>query len=117
MLENSYQTNNIPSLQIHCISEKTIHPINTDYDYLQHVSNSLAAVSAGCDVLSINDLDINTDLRANISNLLRYEAQLNQVHDPYAGSYMIETITEELIKESLAALQKIEKEGGILSQI
>jgi methylmalonyl-CoA mutase N-terminal domain/subunit len=46
-----------------------------------------------------------------------FEAKVTDVCDPWAGSYFMESLTDEIEKEALAELEKIEKMGGAVAAI
>ncbi len=51
----------------------------------------------------------------NISPILREESYLDKIVDPAAGSYYIETLTEDIFNSALALLKEIEQQGGLSS--
>jgi methylmalonyl-CoA mutase len=50
----------------------------------------------------------------NISNLLREEAYLDKVADPAAGCYYIESLTANLVHQSLSLFKEVEGLGGFM---
>ena len=53
----------------------------------------------------------------NTQIILEQESNLARVADPAAGSYALETLTDDLAKAGWAAFQAIEAEGGIFSAL
>ncbi len=53
----------------------------------------------------------------NLPIMLSEESAVNFVHDPTAGSYAIETLTQNLIDTSWHALQSLEREGGLVNAL
>lgn len=53
----------------------------------------------------------------NISNLLREESYLDKNNDPSAGSFYIETLTEQLAGAAWKKMQKAEEMGGFTSAV
>jgi methylmalonyl-CoA mutase N-terminal domain/subunit len=58
-----------------------------------------------------------TQLQMDASRILIYEAKVADVCDPWAGSYFMESLTDEIEKDALAELEKIEKMGGAVAAI
>jgi len=51
------------------------------------------------------------------TRILIYEAKLGEVNDPWAGSYFMEKLTDDIEKAANAEFEKIEKMGGALGAI
>ena len=51
------------------------------------------------------------------SNTFIYETQVCKHIDPWAGSYYVETLTNELINKAWAHIQEVEKLGGMAKAI
>jgi methylmalonyl-CoA mutase N-terminal domain/subunit len=56
-------------------------------------------------------------LQQDASKIMIYEAKITDVCDPWAGSYFMESLTDEIEKDALAELEKIEKMGGAIAAI
>ena len=56
-------------------------------------------------------------LSQDVSRILTCEAKLLEVEDPFAGSYCMEAMTDEIEKEAWAELKKLDKMGGIVAAI
>lgn len=117
LLNSSYQDFDLPQLLVHTISEETIQSDKEDYSLLQHITQSHAALCAGCDILSITSKNISATQRANISNVLRNESYIGYVSDPYAGAYAIEALTDQIVQQVIEGLKDIEKHGGIKKMV
>ena len=80
-----------------------------------------SAVFGGTQSLHTNSLDeaiaLPTDFSAKIARdtqlYLQNEIKITNTIDPWAGSYYLESITDELIKKSWGHIQEIENLGGI----
>jgi methylmalonyl-CoA mutase len=48
----------------------------------------------------------------NVAAILKEEAYLDKVQDPSAGSYFLENLVADLVKETQTALTLLEQEGG-----
>jgi methylmalonyl-CoA mutase len=49
--------------------------------------------------------------------IIQEETGIPNVVDPWAGSYMMETLTEELAEEALKIIEEIEDMGGMTEAI
>jgi len=56
-------------------------------------------------------------LQLDASRIMIYEAKVADVVDPWAGSYFMESLTDEIEEASEAELEKIEKMGGAVAAI
>jgi methylmalonyl-CoA mutase N-terminal domain/subunit len=56
-------------------------------------------------------------LQLDGTRILIYEAKVADVNDPWAGSYFMESLTDETEAEATAEFQKIEKMGGVVAAI
>ncbi|ALW85433.1 hypothetical protein AUC43_10195 [Hymenobacter sedentarius] len=88
---------------------------------LRHTTEAMSAVLGGADTLSVAPFDslfaepndFSGRLARNLSVLLREESGLGQVQDPAAGSYFIETLTDQLAREAWVLFQRMEAAGGL----
>lgn len=86
---------------------------------------ALAAVLGGTQSLHTNGYDealaIPTEEAARIAlrtqQIIAYESGAAQTIDPFAGSYAIESLTDDVEKQSSAYLDKIETLGGMIKAI
>ena len=84
-----------------------------------------SAVFGGTQSLHTNSLDeaiaLPTDFSAKIARdtqlYLQNEIKITNTVDPWAGSYYLESITDELIKKSWSHIQEIENLGGMTKAI
>jgi methylmalonyl-CoA mutase len=101
---------NMESLHIHARSEKA-----NDGSYGPHENMlkgtfaAIAAITGGCDSLTI-EADTQPPLMSrqarNISSILREESFLDQVSDPVAGAYAVESITNGIAKKAWEIFQQ-----------
>ncbi|SHK59854.1 methylmalonyl-CoA mutase family protein [Hymenobacter psychrotolerans] len=99
-------------------SQTTLDPHT---NLLRVTTEAMSAVLGGADVLSVRPFDtlfqepneFSDRLARNLSVLLREEAGLGTVADPAAGSYYLETLTDQLAREAWALFQRLEAEGGL----
>lgn len=77
---------------------------------LKSTTASLAAIAGGCDVLTVfpekeNDQMLDRIAR-NVSTILREESHVNKVADATAGSYYIDSLTQQIIDRVNAKLKQ-----------
>jgi methylmalonyl-CoA mutase len=92
---------------------------------LRATTEAMAAVLGGCDTLSIHPYDavlrppdgFGLRIARNTQHILRHESHLAQVTDPAAGSYYIETLTDELAQRAWEQFQEIEARGGLIETL
>lgn len=85
----------------------------------------LAAVLGGTQSLHTNSYDEALALPSPTSSLiaiktqtiLQKETDICKVVDPLGGSYLIEALTQKLIKDAEKIIQEIEEEGGMLKAV
>ncbi|RPD50261.1 hypothetical protein DNI29_05555 [Hymenobacter sediminis] len=99
-------------------SQTTLDPHT---NLLRTTTEAMSAVLGGADAVSVGAFDclfhapneFAERLARNLPVLLREEAYLDRVQDPAAGSYYLETLTDQLAQEAWALFQKIEAAGGL----
>ena len=88
---------------------------------LRHTTEAMSAVLGGADSIQVAPFDclyqapneFSARLARNLPVILREEAHLDWVADPAAGSYFIETLTDELARAAWAEFQALEARGGM----
>jgi len=86
---------------------------------------ALAAVFGGTQSLHTNSFDeaiaLPTEKAARLAlrtqQVIAYETDVTKTVDPFAGSYAVESLTDELEEEILRLMSKIEEMGGAASAI
>jgi methylmalonyl-CoA mutase N-terminal domain/subunit len=86
---------------------------------------ALAAVLGGTQSLHTNSMDealwLPTEKSVRVAlrtqQILAYESGVADTIDPLGGSYLIENLTDEIVKRAEAYLQKIDDMGGALAAI
>ncbi len=99
-------------------SQTTLDPHT---NLLRHTTEALSAVLGGADSLTVAPFDslfaetndFSGRLARNLPVLLREEAGLGRVQDPAAGSYYLETLTDELARAAWLLFQQMEAAGGL----
>ena len=82
---------------------------------------AMAAVMGGTQTLHTNALDeaigLPTEFSARIARntqlILQEETGITDVADPWGGSYLMETLTDELAAEAMAVIEEVESLGGM----
>ncbi|WP_400193797.1 methylmalonyl-CoA mutase family protein [Hymenobacter sp. B81] len=90
---------------------------------LRVTTEAMSAVLGGADSVSVLPFDslfaapndFSARIARNVPVMLREEAYLDRVADPAAGSYYLETLTDQLAREAWALFQRTEAAGGLLS--
>ncbi|QKG56314.1 hypothetical protein GKZ68_06470 [Hymenobacter sp. BRD128] len=88
---------------------------------LRHTTEAMSAVLGGADSIQVAAFDclyqapneFSARLARNLPVILQEEAHLDWVADPAAGSYFIETLTDELARAAWAEFQALEAQGGM----
>ncbi|UCZ56395.1 methylmalonyl-CoA mutase [Desulfurispirillum indicum] len=86
---------------------------------------AMAAVMGGTQSLHTNALDeaiaLPTDHSARIARntqlIIQEESNVCRIVDPWAGSYMMENLTQKLIDEAMALINEIERMGGMTKAV
>lgn len=92
---------------------------------LRTQTEAMSASLAGVDSLAVNPFDItfkNSDdiserIARNQQLLLKEESHFDKVVDPAAGSYYIETLTNQLAEKAWQLFLDVEEKGGFLAQV
>jgi methylmalonyl-CoA mutase len=109
---SAYQINLGKEIFIHVHSPSWVNPSFQPHGNLIHETySSMAAILGGCDGLSVEPEDINNAMMVriarNTSSVLREESYLSQVADPLAGSYYIESLTNQLAEQAWKKFQEL----------
>ena len=86
---------------------------------------AMAAIFGGTQSLHTNAFDeaiaLPTEFSARIARntqiVLQEETQITKVVDPWGGSYMMESLTQDMADKSWAIIQDVEKQGGMAKAI
>ncbi len=85
---------------------------------IRQTYQALSAVLGGANVLWVKPLDEENAtiqerrIARNVSAILKEEAYLDKVQDPAAGSYFLENLVADVVKEIQVSLTLLEQEGG-----
>lgn len=106
-------------------SSWTISKVDPWVNMLRGTAQAFSAVIGGVDSLDVTPFDAGVRrpdefarrIARNVQLILQGECNLDKVVDPAGGSYYIETLTDEVARESWKRFQKIESEGGMVSAL
>ncbi|UYZ59198.1 methylmalonyl-CoA mutase family protein [Hymenobacter latericus] len=111
------------ALRIHAATSSwTQTTLDPHTNMLRVTTEAMSAVLGGADSVSVTPYDslyaapseFSARIARNVPIILREEAHLDRVADPAAGSYFIETLTDQLAQEAWAMFQETEAKGGFL---
>ncbi len=113
-------------LRTHCqtsgVSLQEQDPYN---NVIRTAYEAMSAVLGGTQSLHTNALDeaiaLPTEFSARIARntqlILQEETQVTRVVDPLAGSYYVESLTDELIEKAWALIEEVEEMGGMTKAV
>jgi methylmalonyl-CoA mutase len=113
-------------LRIHCqtsgVSLTEQDPYN---NVIRTTIEAMAAMLGGTQSLHTNALDeaiaLPTDFSARIARntqiVLQEETGMTKVVDPLGGSYYVESLTQQLVDQAWAIIERVESEGGMAKAV
>ncbi len=113
-------------LSIYSVSSRWTKTLYDPYvNMLRNTTEAMSAIIGGCNALTIAPYDetfaeptsFSKRISRNVSNMIKEESYFDKVADPSAGSFYIETITDEMVKKGWQLFTEIEKEGGYLKAV
>ncbi|MCH1533572.1 MAG: methylmalonyl-CoA mutase family protein [Schleiferiaceae bacterium] len=122
------ETYGLPQVHLEIYAETSIQhqsALDVETNLLRASSAAFGAITGGADALQIRPYTavLGSDdaeaerLALNQQYLFAYESFLDRVEDPAAGSYFIETLTQELCESAWAIAQEVRAMGGILEAL
>jgi len=126
MTEFGAQSERSKMLRTHCqtsgVSLQEQDPYN---NVIRTAYEAMSAVLGGTQSLHTNALDeaiaLPTEFSARIARntqlILQEETQVTRVVDPLAGSYYVESLTDELIRKAWALMEEVEEMGGMTKAV
>jgi methylmalonyl-CoA mutase len=105
------------------LNNKTIYDYNNNI--LRATTEVMAAVIGGTDTMYVHPYDVlfkhpndfSARIARNVQLVLKYESYMDKVQDAAAGSYYLETLTDEIAEQSWLQFQAIEAKGGWMACI
>jgi methylmalonyl-CoA mutase len=106
-------------------SERMLTYYDPWVNILRTVTSCTAGIWGGADSITNLSYDFvcaergerGSRISRNIHAVLDEESHLGHIHDPLAGSYFIENLTEEYCQQAWQMFQDIERQGGICKVI
>ncbi len=103
----------------------TLTAQQSDNNIVRTTVQAMSAVLGGTQSLHTNSRDealsLPTEASARIAlrtqQILAFESRIADVVDPFAGSYLIESLTDQLQAEAEALIRKVDEAGGMVSAI
>ena len=113
----------VQEVEILAMSSDWTSPLEDPHSHLLHATTqAMSAILGGADALCVRpfysvfeDDSLAERAARNISTILKEEAYLNKVADPAAGSYLVESLTQQIAKQAWQLFLNTEKTGGINS--
>lgn len=108
-------------LYIHAKSDTwSASVIDPHVNMLRQTTQAMSAILGGCNALTMPPFDISfadpshfsRRISRNISTILKEEAYFDKVTDAAAGSYYIETMTDQLVENAWKLFLRVEEKGG-----
>ncbi|MBQ0138115.1 MAG: methylmalonyl-CoA mutase [Kurthia sp.] len=100
-------------------SLRSFSKLDVYVNLLRAGNEAFAAVIGGADVLTVHPHNILTAptkqsvrIARNVALVVKEESHVTKVIDPAGGSYFIETLTNDLVKDAWAYFLKIQDAGG-----
>jgi len=116
----------IGTAKIHCrTSMWNATVFDPNVNMLRATTEAMSATIGGCDALTVVPYDASFKIpdefsyriARNTQLLLKYECGFNRIVDPSAGSYYVESITDQLATKALEGFKKFDAEGGLLAAL
>ena len=92
---------------------------------LRATTETMAAALGACDAFTVAPFDLalhpnggdefSARMARNTQQVLKHEAYLDKVIDPAAGSYYLETLTDQIARKAWESFQEIEAAGGFVA--
>lgn len=117
-----------------CSTKAYIHVTTCDFNktafdpnvnMLRVTTEAMASVLGGADMLTVKAFDnlykqentLSDRIARNLQIILKEEAYFEKIVDPSAGSYYIESLTDQLANQAWTLFQKVETEGGYVTAL
>jgi methylmalonyl-CoA mutase len=113
-------------LRTHCQTSGWSLTEQDPYNNIVRTSvEALAAVFGGTQSLHTNSFDeaialptkFSSRIARNTQLIIQEETGITHVADPWAGSYMMETLTQQLAEEAMTIINEVEELGGMTKAI
>jgi len=111
---HAYQINSDSPVFIHAISKSEVKAnFQPHGNLIKETFSALSAIIGGCDGLTVEPEDEKNTMMnrvaRNTSSVLRDESFLSRVSDPLAGSYFVESLSNQLAEKAWKRFQDLTK--------
>jgi len=121
-VQKAYEIETPTYTRIHAKTSLRTQTEDQHTNMIHGTTEAMSAILGGADSLTViaSDLvhgtpdEFTRRIARNVQHILKHESYLDRVSDPAAGSYYIETLTQQLANLAWEKFRKIEKQGGIL---
>lgn len=119
--EQYTKDDNAAKIFIHCEDSKYNKTVFDAYvNMLRTTTETMSVAVAGADSIAVMPFDVafkqsddfSRRIAANQQILLKEESYLDKIVDPAAGSYYIETLTNNIAEKAWEYFKEVEKQGG-----
>lgn len=128
LIEKRYKPKDPKSLLLRFHAQtagSTLIPVQVDTNVVRVTLQCLAAAMGGAQSIHTNSRDealgLPTQDAATLAlrtqQVIAFESGITQIVDPFGGSYALESMTDQIEKESLALIEQIESRGGVVKCI
>jgi methylmalonyl-CoA mutase len=128
LMKEKFDPKNEKSLMLrtHCQTSGVSLTSKDPYNNVMRTTiEAMSAVLGGTQSLHTNALDealaLPTDFSARIARntqlVIQEETGITKVVDPLAGSYYVETLTDQLVKEARVLIDEVEEMGGMTKAV
>ncbi|KAG2516805.1 hypothetical protein BBO99_00006532 [Phytophthora kernoviae] len=128
LMKEKFETKNVKSLLLrtHCqTSGYSLTEQDPFNNIMRTTVEAMAAVMGGTQSLHTNALDealglpteFSARLARNTQLVLQEETGIPRVADPWGGSYLMESLTEELFEAAMVVIREVEELGGMAKAI
>jgi methylmalonyl-CoA mutase len=116
----------VAKMTIHAVTSKWNKSIYDPYvNMLRTTTEAMSSIIAGIDSLTVGPFnesfekpdDFSSRIARNQQLLLKEESYLDQVSDPSAGSYYIESLTDSIAAEAWKLFLEVDAKGGFLEAV
>lgn len=128
LMKEKFDPKNVKSLMLrtHCQTSGVSLTAKDPYNNVMRTTiEAMSAVLGGTQSLHTNALDealaLPTDFSARIARntqlVIQEETGITNVVDPLAGSYYVESLTDQLVKEARKIIDEVEEMGGMTKAV
>lgn len=128
IIKDRYGSNNLKSQFFRVHIQTSGHSLTREQpsnNIIRTALQALGAVLAGCQSLHTNSYDEQLSLPSReavtialrTQQIIAYETGVTQFVDPLGGSYAVESVTEEIIKEAQKYITHINEMGGMIAAV